>query len=120
MFNNPEDFRALPEHQLWDHEINLKEGEKLPTQKLRRHRYNTAKTLEGYIEAALKKGWVRLSKSLAVSNMLIVSKPGDPNGRPCGDYRELNDATIRDRYPLPNAQYLRDRLAKAKIYTKLD
>ena len=120
LFENPEDFRALPEHQPWDHEINLKEGSRLPIQKLRRHRYDTTETLEGYVKAALKKGWLRPSKSPAASNMLIVSKPGDPNGRPCGDYRELNDATIRDRYPLPSAQYLRDRLAKAKIYTKLD
>ena len=52
--------------------------------------------------------------------MLIAKKPGDPDGRPCGDFRGLNDATIRDQYPIPSAQYLRDRLAKAKIFTKID
>jgi hypothetical protein len=52
--------------------------------------------------------------------MLIAAKPGDDNGRPCIDLRRVNDITIADKYPLPNAQYLRDKLAKAKIFTKVD
>jgi len=32
----------------------------------------------------------------------------------------LNDITIKNRYPLPNIGELQDRLAKAKIFTKLD
>ena len=120
LFENPEDFRALPEHQPWDHEINLKEGKNLPTQKLRRHRYDNTRTLEEYAQMALKKGWLRPSKSPVASNMHVAYKKDDPKGRPCGDFRELNEATIRDQYPLPNAQYLRDKLAKAKKFTKLD
>ena len=52
--------------------------------------------------------------------MLIARKKGDPKERPCVDYRELNDATIRDVYPLPNAQYLQDKLAEAVEFTVLD
>ena len=76
--------------------------------------------MDEYVAKALAKGHVRLSKSLAASNILIAAKPDDPKGRPYGDFRRLNDATIRDLYPLPNTDYLRDLLGKAKIFTKLD
>lgn len=94
----------------WDHQIVLKEGKLPPCEKLRRHYFDTTRTLEEYVKAAVKKGWIRVSKSPAASNMLIVSKKGDNKGRPCRDFCRLNDATIRDQYPLPNAQYLRDKL----------
>jgi hypothetical protein len=80
LFENPEDFRALPEHRPWDHEINLKEGRKPPSEKLRRHSYATTKTLEKYVAAALKKGWLRPSKSSAASNMLLAGKKGRSRG----------------------------------------
>jgi len=120
LFENPEDLRALPKHQPWDHEINLKEGREPPCQKLRPHSQETTRTLEEYIQAASKKGWIRPSKSPAASNMFIVHKADDPKGRPVVDYRELNDATIKDKYPLPALRSLRDMLGKAKIFTKLD
>lgn len=120
MFEDPQDMRALPQHQPWDHEINFKEGFTPVAEKLRYHNYATTRTLEEYRELGVKKGWIRKSKSPCAVNMLVAKKPGDPKGRPCGDYRMINNGTIRDVYPLPNAQYLRDRLAKAKVYTKLD
>ena len=52
--------------------------------------------------------------------MLVAHKAGDPKGRPCIDLRRVNDITIADKYPLPSAQYLRDRIARAKVFTKLD
>src|SRR4051794_3485535 len=36
------------------------------------------------------------------------------------DYRKLNDLTCKDRYPLLLIREMLARLAKAKIYTKLD
>jgi len=112
--------RALPVHQPWDHEVNLKPGRTPPSDKLRPHSYQNLKIMEAYVEEAAKKGWIQKSKSPAAANMLLAYKKGDPNGRPCVDFRGLNDATIRDVYPLPNAQYLRDKLAKAVKFTVLD
>ena len=63
---------------------------------MRRYSYNTTRILEEYVEAALKKGWIRLSKSLAVSNILIAKKKDDLKGRPYSDFRKLNNAMIRD------------------------
>ena len=36
------------------------------------------------------------------------------------NYRKLNDITIKNRYLLLNVIELRDRLANAKVFTKLD
>jgi len=38
----------------------------------------------------------------------------------CVDYRQLNDITIKDRYPLPLISDLRDRLHGAKWFTAID
>ena len=36
------------------------------------------------------------------------------------DYRALNDITIKNKYPLPRTDELFDKLAKAKIFSKID
>ena len=36
------------------------------------------------------------------------------------DYRQLNEITVKNRYPLPRIDELQDRLHKATIFTKLD
>jgi transposase InsO family protein len=120
LFEDPQDWRALPEHQPWDHEINFKEGFTPPAEKLRHHNPQNLRILEEYRRKGVEKGHIRKSKSPSAVNMLIARKKEDPKGRPCGDYRLTNAGTIRDVYPIPNAQYLRDKLGKAKIYTKLD
>ena len=38
----------------------------------------------------------------------------------CVDYRALNKVTIKNKYPIPLAAKLFDRLAKARYFTKLD
>ena len=63
---------------------------------MRRYSYNITRTLEEYVEVALKKGWIRLFKSLAASNILIAKKKDDLKRQPYSDFRELNNATIRD------------------------
>ena len=39
---------------------------------------------------------------------------------PTQDYRKLNDATIKNRYPLPLISELIDQLGTAKIFSKMD
>lgn len=72
-----------------------------------------------YLDLLLKKGYIRPSQSLAGSPVLFVPKPGGKL-RLCVDYRSLNDITIKDRYPLPRIDELRDRLSGARFFTKLD
>ena len=40
--------------------------------------------------------------------------------RPCGGYRSLNAQTVPDRYPIPHIQDFTQRLAVAKVFSKID
>ena len=40
--------------------------------------------------------------------------------RLCVDYRELNDITVKNSYPLPLISEIQDRFQKAKYFTKFD
>jgi hypothetical protein len=75
--------------------------------------------LREYLDAALKKGWIRASKSPSAVPILFVLKK-DGSDRLCVDYRGLNKVTIKNRYPLPLISELLDRLGHAKVFSKLD
>ena len=38
----------------------------------------------------------------------------------CVDYRQLNDVTIKNKYPLPRIDDLFDQLSGAKVLSKID
>ena len=71
------------------------------------------------MEELLETGMIRPSKSPFASPVLFVKKP-DGSLRFCVDYRMLNAVTIKDRFPLPRAQDLIDRLSGARYFTSLD
>ena len=75
--------------------------------------------LDQYLKKMLKQGKISESKSPAGAPILFVPKP-DGSMRLCVDYRQLNKLTIAKEYPLPLMTELRDRVAGAKIFTKLD
>ena len=64
-------------------------------------------------------GKITKSNSSAGAPILLVKKP-DGSFRLCVDYRALNKVTVKNRYPLPLMTELRERLNKAKVFTKLD
>ena len=75
--------------------------------------------VEEYINRMLAEGKIRPSQSPAGAPLLLVPKPGG-GLRICVDYRGLNEITIKNRYPLPLMDELRDRTYKAKIFSKMD
>ncbi|KJE98320.1 hypothetical protein CAOG_09214, partial [Capsaspora owczarzaki ATCC 30864] len=74
--------------------------------------------LRKYVEDGLKTGMIVESESAFCSQPMFVKK-GD-GWRVCMDSRRLNEATIRDRYPSPDALALIDKLKGAKIFSKFD
>jgi hypothetical protein len=114
-----EEINKLPEHSSWDHEINLVEGATPPFGPIYPLNEKELGVLREYINKNLAVGKIRVSKSPAGSPILFVPK-ADNTLRLCVDYRGLNKITIKDRTPLPLMTELREQVAKARIFTKLD
>ncbi|KAM3547144.1 hypothetical protein MY1884_009710, partial [Beauveria asiatica] len=110
---------GLPEHSRWDHEIKLQPGKEPRFQKIYPQNPEQDKALKEYLEEMLRKGYIRPSESPAGYPILWVPKR---NGklRPCIDYRQLNDITIKNRYPLPLITEIRDKVGQARWFTTLD
>src|SRR3954468_10286660 len=71
------------------------------------------------LEASLAKGFIRPSSSPWGYPVLFVMKK-DGTERMCVDYRPLNLATIKNKYPLPRINDLYDQLAGSSIFSKTD
>lgn len=118
VFEEP-DIEAFPEGTLSRHSIPIIEGEKVPYGPIYPLSAKELRVLREYIETSLHKGWIQRSESPAGAPILFVPKK-DGSLRLCVDYRGLNKFTQKNRYPLPLIPEIIDRLANAKIYTKLD
>src|SRR5579871_4577319 len=119
VFQEVPDDQALPEHQPWDHEIPLEEGKQPHFLPLYQLGQDEQKTLREYIDTNLRRGFIRPSQSSAGYPILFVPEK-DGSLRLCVDYRKLNDITIKNRYPLPLIDELREQTSQARIFTKLD
>jgi len=76
------------------------------------------KELQIQLEELLKKGYIRPSVSPWGTPILFVKKR-DGTLRLCIDFRQLNKATIKNKYPLPKTDDLFDQLRGAKILSKI-
>jgi hypothetical protein len=65
--------------------------------------------LKKQIDELLEKGYIRPSTSPWVAPVLFVEKK-DGTKRMCIDYRDLNEVTIKNKYPLPRIEDLFDQL----------
>ena len=67
----------------------------------------------------LQKGLIRPSHSPYGSPVLFVQKK-DGSLRMCIDYRAVNKATVKEKYPLPRIDDLMDKLKDAQYFSSLD
>jgi hypothetical protein len=77
------------------------------------------KELEMQLEELLKKGYIRPSVSPWGALVLFVKKK-DATLRICINFRQLNKATVKNKYLLPRIDDLNDQLRGAKIFSKID
>jgi hypothetical protein len=115
----PETAEKLAQRRTFDHAIDLVPGATPPWGPIYPMSAHQLKNLKEYIRTMLEQGKIQDSNSPAGAPILYVPKP-DGKMRLCVDYRQLNKLTIANKYPLPLMSELRDRVAGAQIFTKLD
>jgi hypothetical protein len=72
--------------------------------------------LKKQLDELLQKGYIRPSISPWGSPVLFVKKK-DGSLRMCVDYRQLNEVTIKNKYPLPRIDDLFDQLSGARVFS---
>jgi hypothetical protein len=77
------------------------------------------KELKVQLEELLAKGYIKPSKSPYGAPVFCVHKK-DGTLRMCVDYRALNKATRKNRYPLPRIDDLFDCLSGANVFSRID
>jgi hypothetical protein len=120
----------LPEHNQWDHRIPIKEGHHPKLHQIYHMNPAKAKALHKSIQKDLARGYITESSSPAGYPVIMVpkmkdgkqvlDKDGDPSFRRVHDYRQLNDITIKNGYPLSLTITMKENISKAQWFTALD
>ena len=105
------------------HEINT--GDKRPfRERLRQYAPAVQQIIDNEVQSMLKQGVIAPSKSPYASNLLLVRKPdpsseGGVKNRVCASFVQLNTQTEKDSYPLPNIQYIFDKIGRSAWFTTI-
>ena len=114
-----ESFDRLPPKRPWDHAIELKTDIGSSGTKLYPLSDDEQEAMDAFLTEHLQSGRIRPSKSPISAPVFFVKKK-DGGLRFVQDYRKLNTATIKNVYPLPLVSDILNKVARAKIFTKLD
>ena len=102
------------------HSIPIKEGIKLVRQKQRPINLALEATIRKELEKLLKVGIIFPVKYLEwVSNLIPIWKTIGQI-KLCIDFRALNQASIKDHFPLPNMEMILQQVARSQMMSLLD
>ena len=102
------------------HKIPLKPECKFVTQALRRMKPEVIVKIKEEVEKQLKAGFVStVTYSDWVANIVPMPKK-DGKVRMCVDYRDLNQASPKDNFPLPHIDTLVDNTATNAVFSFMD
>ena len=111
------DPHVQPQANTYHHIVTL--HERPIKQKVRPLSPQRRKAVEQEFNDLEKAGIIRRSKSPWASPLHVVTKK-DGSFRPCGDYRQLNNLTIMDAYPLPLINDILHRLHGTTLFSSID
>ncbi|XP_021971560.1 uncharacterized protein LOC110866725 [Helianthus annuus] len=111
--------KSLPPHRAYDHRIVLKDENVTISQKPYRYQVAQKDIIENMTKELLDSGVIRGSTSPFAAPVVLVKKK-DGSWRMCIDYRKLNDATVKNGFPIPLIEDLLDELGEATVFSKLD
>ena len=118
MFGKVESER-IPTRKIWDHAIDLKEMFKPQKRRIYPLSKDEREEVQNFVEDQLRKGYIRLSKSPQISPVFFVGKK-DGSKRMVMDYRNLNNQTMKNNYPLLLITDLIDNMGSKCVFTKMD
>ncbi|CAI5480238.1 unnamed protein product [Closterium sp. Yama58-4] len=110
---------GLPPSRAVDHRIELEPGSR-PVAKPQ-WRLSPAETEEmtQQVRHFLAQGFIQPSRSPWAAPILFAPKK-DGGLRMCIDYRALNAATVKNRFPVPRVEDLLDAVQGARVFSKID
>ncbi|XP_022040582.1 uncharacterized protein LOC110943134 [Helianthus annuus] len=110
---------SLPPHRAFDHRIVLKDESITINQKPYKYQLAQKDIIEKMTKELIDTGVIRNSVSPFAAPVVLVKKK-DGSWRMCIDYRKLNDATIKNGFPIPLIEDLMDELGGSTVFSKLD
>jgi RNase H-like domain found in reverse transcriptase/Reverse transcriptase (RNA-dependent DNA polymerase)/Integrase zinc binding domain/Chromo (CHRromatin Organisation MOdifier) domain/Integrase core domain/Retroviral aspartyl protease len=116
---NEQEARRLPPHRPYDCSVEFIPGAVPKSSRPYKLSPLEENAMKEWVDDQLAKGFIRPSKSPAAAPVFFVKK-ADGGLRPCVDYRQLNQITVKNRYPIPLSQEIVDRLTGATKFTKID
>ncbi|XP_027155252.1 uncharacterized protein LOC113755447 [Coffea eugenioides] len=114
-----EEPKGMPPTRGHEHQIVLKEGANPFQVRPYRCPYVQKTEIERLVREMLELGIIQPSSSPFASPVLLVKKK-DGSWRFCVDYRQLNELTVKNKFPMPLIEELIDELHGARYFTKID
>lgn len=113
-----EEPKGLPPYRRFDHSIPLQENKPISC---RPYRYGPVQKteIERQVAEMLANGIIQESSSAFAAPVVLVRKKDD-TWRFCVDYRKINEATVKNKFPIPVIEELLDELTGAAYFSKLD